>query len=252
MTLRRVRQTGMRVRLYAAALLLAIVTAAAWATADELPDYHGAVAQAYGHYRSALFYLRTGNAAPALLELDQAVDAWQTLVQRYGAQPPPAYASDPAWQDSLTAIEARLRDGMAAVQAGDLKRGQEILKPVRGALAELRARNGVQVFSDCVDEATRRMDALWRYRHAPPDFADDTQTSALRGAARALGDQVARCDGEADADIRADPRFRDTVDGMAAAVARIETAIAGRDELLLINTLRELRAFDRMLWLQFG
>lgn len=252
MTRRRTMTDKARAALGAAVLLFTVASLPAGSRADDLAAYHSAVAEAYGHYRSALFYLRTGNAAPAMLELDQAATGWQAVIQDYAERPPAPYAADPAWRDSLTGIGDRLRDGMAAVQAGDLKRGQEILKPVRGSLAELRARNGVQVFSDCVDEATRRMDALWRYRHDPPDFADDTQTSALHRAARALGDQVARCDAEADSGTRADPRFRDTVDGMAAAVARIETAIAARDELLLINTLRELRAFDRMLWLQFG
>lgn len=241
-----------RVRLCAAALMITVMTAPAWATADELADYHGAVAAAYGHYRSALFYLRTGNAAPAMLELDKAGSAWQALVQRYGEQPPAAYADDPSWQDSLAEIEDRLRDGMAAIQGGDLGDAQETLKPVRRSLGALRARSGVRVFSDCVDEATRRMDALWRYRNALPDFGRDPEVAALRRAARDLGHQVQLCEAEADAETRADPRFRDVVDGMAEALARIETALDQHDELLLINTLRELRAFDRMLWLQFG
>ena len=220
--------------------------------AAEEGAFNEAAADAYRHVRAVVFYLRTGNPAPASLELDQALAGWRRLTAAFAVQPPGAFADDPEWQARLAEIGGRLEAGQAALEAGDLEAASGQLKPIRWKLSELRARSRVRVFSDCIDEATRRMDRLWRYRHAPPDFGSAEAVAALRAENASLTEHMARCDAEAGEGTRDHPEFRATVDGMLAALARIDKALDSADELLLINTLRELRAFDLMLWLRFG
>lgn len=222
------------------------------AQADSLEAFHAALSEAYRPMRAAAFYLRTGNPSPASLELDRALARWTALTMAFEEAPPQAYSRDSAWRETLADIAEHLEAGQAALEAGDLEQAGESLGPLRAMLSGLRRRNGVRVFSDCIDKITMGMDALWVYRHAPPDFAAPNQVAAVRKDAVALTAQVQRCDAEATAAVRADPQFRSQIDGMLAALARIDTALDKGDELLLINTLRELRAFDRMLWLGFG
>lgn len=215
-------------------------------------EFHDAVADASGHYREAVFYLRTGNPAVASFELVQARDKWRGLVDRFADSPPDIYADDPSWRETLETIDAAIAGGLAAAEKGDLEAATERLAPVRETLSLLRRRNGVFLFADCVDRANAAMDALFRFRHRPPDFARVEEVDALRRATAVAAHWYARCRDEAPAAIRDDPQFERLMGSSLESFAQIWEKIRAADTLGLVNILRALRSSDRLLYLRFG
>ena len=57
---------------------------------------------------------------------------------------------------------------------------------------------------------------------------------------------------EAPDEVAFDDRFLRLVSDSDAAVDRLEAAVAARNQTALVNALRELRSFERLLWLNFG
>ncbi len=244
-------QHWIRVLIYGAAGLVLLGVAGA-AAAGELREFNSATAAAYAHYRGAVSYLRTGNVALAAVEIEQMAERWQAVQTRFAARPPDAFADDPRWRVTLDDVAGWLTEALAAVDAGDMERAGRALAPIRDALGELRRRNHVVVFSDCVNELSEAMARLWRYRREPPDFAAAADIRALRAGTAVLGYLFGRCDRQAPAAIGRNPEFRRLVDGAAVGIDRLWRAIDENNQALFINTLRELRSFERILFLRFG
>ena len=74
------------------------------AGANALHDFLADSAVAYGHYRTAVNYLRTGNTDLAALELEQASNKWDALNAQFAPTPPDAFADDPKWREALHEI----------------------------------------------------------------------------------------------------------------------------------------------------
>ena len=239
----------MRPKLATALVLLLLAPAAG---ASELSRFNAAVAEAYAHYRTAVFYLHTGNPAVAEFELQQAVALWDEGVVPFRDAAPDAFADDAAWADTLDAVGARLLQARSLAQSNDAQAAEGELLPIRDALAGLRARSGIRVFSDCIDEANAAMDALWAFRHAPPDFADADAVNALRAQTAVTAYLYERCRAEAPPAIAEAPEFRRIMEGTLTSLSRLWPAIDAGDAEVVISILREIRSFDRMLWLQFG
>ena len=238
-----------RVRNPLCALLLA--TAAA-APASDLNDFHIALEDAWRFYRSAQFYLRTGNAMVAGFELEQMQSRWQAMQGRFAAAPPDAYADDPHFASVLQDGADSIAVASDAAGAGDAEGASAALAPLGDELAGLRRRAGVRVFSDCIAEANAAMDGLYAFRHDPPPLADRQAANAIKAAAAVARYTLARCDTAAVDSIRNDTEFRRLVDGSLASLATLFEAVDNEDRTAVINLLRELRSFDRMLALHFG
>lgn len=233
-------------------VLLLLLTFAPPAGASELSRFNAAVAEAYTHYRGALFYLHTGNPAVAEFELQRAIGLWSGKVMAFRDAAPDAFADDATWAPTLDEVGTRLQKARDLAQKGEAEAAEAELRPVRDALAGLRARNNVRVFSDCIDEANAAMDGLWVFRHDPPDFADPATVNALRAQTAVTAYLYARCQDEAPPEIAASPEFRRIMGGTLTSLGRLWPAIDAGNAEVVISILREVRSFDRMLWLQFG
>ena len=235
-----------------AMLALLLLATASTAGASELSRFNAAVAEAFAHYRGALFYLRTENPAVAEFELQDAVALWSEKVMPFREATPDAFANDPAWAATLEQVSEGLRQGQDLARQNEIAAAEAVLAPLQSAMADLRARNDVRVFSDCIDEANAAMDALWAYRHAPPDFADSAEVNDLRAKTAVTAYLYARCQQTAPPEIAATPEFARIMEGSLLSLNRMWPAIDDGNTETVINILRELRSFDRMLWLQFG
>jgi hypothetical protein len=220
--------------------------------ASTLSEYHAAVAQAYGFYRSAVFYLRTGNTMVAGFELGQMHERWDEVRAHYERAAPDAYSDDPHFGPALAEIAGRIDTALQATADGDAERASAALAPVRVTLAELRRRAGVHVFSDCVDEINAAMDALYPYRRERPDLGDLAQVNDVKAKTAVLRYLLRRCDAAADPEVHEDEEFRRLVDGMLAASDAMFEAVDRKDTTAVVNIIRELRSFDRILFLRFG
>lgn len=230
-------------RLVSAALCLLAAIIALPAAADEATDaFHAAVASAYRHYREAVHYQETGNTDLGELALDQFVAEWKALAARYADKPPPAYAKDAAFAATLATIEGRATGAVGSAPAAALL----ALQPIRADLAALRKRNGQVVFSDCIDTMNAAMDRLWEYRRKPPDAK---QLPAFQAATRTTAAAYRKCLEEAPPALRDSAEFRRMIEGALASFVRLEAA---SDAELIVSLLRELRSFDRLIWMRFG
>lgn len=238
-------------RLGATLVLLLVATAPA-AGASELSRFNAAVAEAFTHYRGALFYLRTENPAVAEFELQDAVALWSKKVMPFRDAAPDAFTDDPDWAVTLDQVSEGLRQGQDLARQSEIAAAITALQPLQAAMADLRARNGVRVFSDCIDEANAAMEALWVYRHDPPDFADSAEVNDLRAKTAVTAYLYARCQQTAPPEIVEAVEFQRIMEGSLLSLDRMWPAIDAGNSEAVINILRELRSFDRMLWLQFG
>ena len=132
-----------------------------------------------------------------------------------------------------------------SLSANDLP---DTLAPIRSALAALRARNQVRVFSDCIDEANAAMDALWVFRKSPPAFDKPEQVNDLRAKTAVAAYLYRRCVERAPATIAEAPEFKRIMGGTLESLGRMWAAIDAADEERVISILREIRSFDRMVW----
>jgi hypothetical protein len=236
-------------------LLLAIVLAyPAWAQPSDEPleDFLDAKQGAYRYYRSAWFYLRTGNIDLAAMELSFFVRGWQEIQSRFSDAPPDPFGNDPHWAEGLAEIGAMAADGMAALETADAEAAESSLKAIPRVMAEIRARNGVITFSDAVDSLTYAMEILWRFRHETVDFDDEATVTEISDGAARLRAAFDRLRDDAPDDVAFDDQFLRLVNDSDAAVDRLEDALVARDQRALVDALRELRSFERLLWLNFG
>ncbi len=232
-----------------AALLIA---ASCQARSSELAEFNATVADAYGFYRSAVFYLRTGNAMLAGFELEQMRERWVDVSKRFAGSPPDAFADDARFAAVLADVAARVAEAAAAAAQGDADAAGKTLAPIRAELAAMRARAGVRVFSDCVDEINQAMEALFVYRHTPPALDDANALNDVKAKAAVVRYLVHRCDREAPARVREQGEFRRLADGLTHGAGSLFQAVDRRDATAIVNILREMRSFDRILFLRFG
>jgi len=222
------------------------------AQAGELKAFNESVAESYRYFRGAAFYLRTKNLAVATFELDDMRAMWRVVEKRYAGSPPDAFADDPDWRATLRDIGARIENALAAAEEDNLKRTAAIIGPVRGLLAGLRARNGVYVFSDCVNEANAAGEAVLAFRRRPHLFDDDAWVNRLLGQAAVVAYIYRKCRRIAPVTLRDDAAFNRMIDGALDEMNTIPEAVAAKDSRLLAITLGEFRSFDRILFLKFG
>lgn len=252
-------QTGIRAKSglsgVARAIGLFLFIALLWpppGRAGETADFLAASAEAYGPYRGAVSYLRTGNHGLAALALDEMAVRWQALCDRFRERPPAEFAADPAWRDSLDEITRRIEQARARLEAGDPKGTASVLGPIRAELGDLRRRNGIVTFSDRVDALSAAMEPLWFYRKNPPDLNDAQVILRLREQARAFKQALEKADRNLPTGTNNDAQLRRLFEGSFAGILRLERAIGERNQRFFAGTLGELRSFERLIWLNFG
>jgi hypothetical protein len=234
------------------AALVATSLIAATAMADDLSDFNAAVETFSAHNRVAIGYLRTGNAELAAAEIDIMREAWGTVVERFGKERPDAFRDNPHYVNTFVDVPTRLVGVNLMLMMGRTDLAGSALNAVRQELSQLRRASSVVVLADGVLDANAAMDRLFVFRDQPPDWSVPTAVAELGAAVDAYGAAVRRCDAMATQDLKSLPEFRRLIDGVAASLALIPTAIASRDGDLLHRLLIELRSFDNLLAFRYG
>lgn len=245
-----IRQIGLIV---ASALVWYVFAGSAHkAAANDLVAFNGAVDRSYGHFRVAAAYLRTGNAALASLELEDAEAAWRVDVLPFADNVPPVFDGDPAFADDLSAIHSRLTEMLREANAGGTDSAYARSADVRAALSGLYRRNGFFRLSDCLWDLTQAMDDLWTYRHEPPDMNDRTAVIELSERIGAFDWIVNLCVALAPETTRGDDRFQRLTESLMGSIVAVRDAARDGDAARLISVLREQRSIERLLVMNFG
>ncbi len=232
------------------ALTLALGTGNAHAASTDA--FNKTVAEAYAGYRAAASYLRTGNPGLASLELASALESWGNVVVANADSPPPPYADDPKFMSTLTDIEKTLEVAMAKAEDGDSEGALETLEPVRGVIYDLRTRNGVRLYADCITELNRAMEPLYTHRHDPPDLSLSNVREQVTAESRTYENLLKDCRAMAPEAYENDSEFQRLFDGTMESILSMYPAIESQNPERVVNVLRELRSFDRIIYFRFG
>ena len=237
----------------AAAFCLLVSVFSGAVRADTNADaFDALVDEAQAGFRAALFYARTGNPALAGIELGQAQDAWDGIVSKYGSNPPKAYANDSRWTADLKEIAGRVAKGLELLDMEQGKAARKELAPVRDLVYGLRDRAERKGYSECVTDLNRQMDLLFKWRHDRPDFTKPGTADAVMAAVVKYRDILRRCRGLAGEKLKSAADFKRIYDGADISISSMPAAVDRKDALGVVNILRELRSFDRILYFKLG
>ena len=219
---------------------------------DELNDFNAAIETAASHNRVALGYLRTENLDLASLELERMYSAWTEVMRLYSQTPPAAFRTNPRYAATLHEVRFYGTTAIAMLSSGQFGAAREALETNRRLLHELRQAGGIEVLADCIIETNAAMARFFAFDATPPDLAKPEVAEEVANKATQLGIAAKHCDDLAPPEVRASPEFRRLVDGIAASLAYVPTAINTRDVDMLHRVIGELRAFDQLLTFRYG
>ncbi|MCP5083030.1 MAG: hypothetical protein GY948_15195 [Alphaproteobacteria bacterium] len=220
--------------------------------ADEVSSFHDAIERVNQPYKSALFYLRTGNAGVAGLELSSAGTAWKSVVEQFGKTPPKPLADDASWPQTIQKVSKAFENGVKLAAEGQSKPARAALLPIREHLHRMRQRNGLRVMADCVYDLNAYMDVLFYWRRNPADFTDAGIQRKAKAASHSYINQLKLCRSEASEELEANPDFKSVMDGAAKSAASLLKPIQAKRSDTFINVLRELKSFDVIIFVRWG
>lgn len=220
--------------------------------AGDYRAFRDALAGASANMRGAAFYLRTKNAMVAGFELDALEAAWKPFVERYANDPPDIFAADPNWRATLEAVSGNLASARAATANGDIAAARDGVNAMRKSLAELRRRNGVYAFEDCVEEMRDAFGRLYVYRRKPPDFKSPEQVGRVKAAAAIAEYVYRRCYATAPAAYHGDGMFERQFGQAFNDFKELSPAIARGNTRDFIDLLRRIISYQNLIFLRFG
>lgn len=219
--------------------------------ASQHAPFVGAVEAAYGHYRMAWFYSRTGSGDVALMELAQFQEKWAAITRRYRTTPPRKFAGDPRWRSSLDVITKALAAAAAEGEKGRLRAAHHTLSLVRGELSELRTRNGVVTFADLVEAGAGEVRALSDLRRRMGN-GDTTLVARIRTHAARLKAAIIKVRDGAPARHRDDEGFRAAIAGNLKAIGLLERGLDGGGEKAIRGAISAIRSDFNLLFIRYG
>lgn len=203
---------------------LALGLSAGLLAASPFTDAEAALRDVYGDYRVALFQSNAGNGDAVDSALEAALSKWTALEVDWTAAPPPQYAADPKFDETLAQVRETLKSAQAVAATGALAEAHEELEGVRDAVWRMHSRNGIIGFSDRMNTYHAKMEEVLS---VAPDKVDEAALPDLLEQAAVLNylaaDVAANPAPEAGA-----PGYQQLVDGMTgSAAALLEAARAG-------------------------
>ncbi len=222
------------------------------ARAGDYRAFSEAMAEAATSMRGAAFYLRTKNTMMGGFELDGLAVVWADIVKRYAGSPPDIYADEPKWRATLDDVSANLAKARAAAAKGDVAASKGGVEAMRKALADLRRRNGVYVFEDCVAEMREAFGRLFVYRRKPPDFSSPEQVDKVKATAAVAEYVFRRCYDTAPASYRADEMFQRLFAQSFKDFSELPGAIKRRNTRELVDLLRQIVSYLHLMFVRFG
>jgi hypothetical protein len=236
----------MQKKFLATGLAALLATTPAWA-ADAVTD---AMQAAYVPYRTALF--RTNSNAQAASEQAMAGtrQAWQNIVERFAAKPPPPYDRDAGFAVTLAQVGAVYAQADEQVRGQQLTQAHATLEKARELMADLRRRNGVVTYSDHMNAYHAEMERL--LGDAPALWAAPQAALQLMAHAGALDYLARRLRSEAPSELARDPEFMPLLQGLEASVAALRDAALGQDPAAMRKVADMLKMPYSKMFLRFG
>jgi hypothetical protein len=220
--------------------------------AGDYRAFSDSMAAVLANMRGAAFYLRKKNVMMGGFELDAVAPAWKTFVTNYADNPPEIYAADEKWRAALENVTANLGRARNATANGDVAAARRAVNVMRNELADLRRRNGVVVFEDCVAEMREAFGRLFVYRRKPPDFESPEQVKKVKAAAAVAEYVYRRCYESAPAVYRGDDMFERLFAQSFKDFKLLSPAIARGSTREFVDFLRQIYSYEDLIFVRFG
>lgn len=130
------------------------------AHAGPFSDFENAYRQMYGSYRTALFKTNSGDQAGSANAIEKFSSQFADLESIWADAPPPQYADDPLWGETLSEAAQMVAAAKAKIDAADLANAHITLEGVREVFGDLHDRNGIETFSDRMNAYHAEMEEL--------------------------------------------------------------------------------------------
>lgn len=209
-----------------------------------------AMQQAYAPYRAALFRTNSQAQAESVQAIAQARQAWQSIIERFGKQPPLPYAGDAAFGSTLADVARVYVQAAHEIEAGQLTQAHETLERVRDLLAELRQRNGVVVYSDHMNAYHAEMEHVLQQGKALAATPEGRLTLIERVGV--LGYLADRLRSEAPSSLAGNASFTQALSSLEASVSALRRAALAQDPAAIGQALGQLKKPYSQLFLKFG
>ena len=233
--------------IYRACILLILVFTSITAHADERAQYRAAFETASPHLRTAISYLRTGNADLASIEIEEFNNAWANAPADIDG-----FSSTESYPKLIENVMQNGAKALAAADEGDLETAEKILARTRIDIHRLHDRGGWTFFADCILRANWAGEYLWIARKQRPDLESSPIRKKVNVAAAEYTAALKACDAQAPDAIKSSPEFRRLIDGALESLTKIPDTVADRSNEALHRYLIELRSIDRLLFFRFG
>lgn len=219
------------------------------AVAGPVADFEKALRDVYGDYRTALFLTNAGKHPESVKSITAFKVKWAGLEKSWGISPPPQYADDPKWKQSLDEVSATVAKAASEIESGALPAAHITLEAVREAIAGLHERNGIVSFSDRMNAYHRTMEHVLGRDISTLDAAaiDDIQEQAaiLQYLAN---DAISHPPAEA----AGSPEFEGLARAVSASADAVVAAARTGDSEKLKAGLGKLKPAYAKLFLKFG
>jgi hypothetical protein len=229
-------------------LVAALALPVAALAESSFTEFETALRDAYGQYRVALFQSNTGNADATTQAMQALSEKWVTLETDWSTAPPPQYADDASFPDTLTTVGNVIAEAFQDVASGDLATAHVTLEQIRAEIGDLHIRNGILTFSD-------RMNAY----HAKMEEVLGLDLTALGDQAAEVLSQDAAVLSYLAEDIAAhpapeasDPAYAPLVDALGQSVAAVQAAARAGDMAAVTAAIGQLKAPYARLFAKFG
>jgi|RhiMetdeSRZDD1v2_1073273.scaffolds.fasta_scaffold1700669_1 hypothetical protein len=131
----------LRPRTGAALLALFLQWLALPGRADELTDFHSAVAQASSQYRLAMTTLDTRGREETSVAVQRFREAWQVVIDRHAANHPAGSTDSDGYAGMFMQVDARIVGALIVIDIGSREAARDALAPIADTLSRLRTRS---------------------------------------------------------------------------------------------------------------
>lgn len=217
--------------------------------AGPIADYEAGFRNAYADYRNALFATNTKNREASNKAIAAFEAKWAPLVARYRKSPPPHYAEDTKWSESLDVVTAIVARANAEVGRGAFAEAHETLESARDVFAALRQRNGVLAYSDRVDAFHHAMEQVLTKSYGGFASAGLTELVEDTAVLSYLGAELRKAPPP---DAAHAPEFPQLLDAVINTVADLRAAARAGDVEKIKAGRPKIRSAFAKLFVKFG
>ena len=227
---------------------VAVLALSVSASAGPVGDFEGALRSAYADYRSALFLTNAGKRDAAVDAIAAFEQKW-TALEKGAAGPPPHYADDSQYSETLTKVAAIAEEAAKQASAGQLGEAHAMLESIREEIGGLHERSGIIGFSDRMNAYHAMMEhVLQTYGGA----VSAAQLGDLREDSAVLAYLAHDIEAHPPADAASNAEFKQLLDAMLNSVAAVQAAARSGNPSAVGPALGALTAPYSKLFLKFG